>query len=95
MQEPKNPNSTTLKDAHPDHVGRLPIRLGVSPNGVSFYPDGYGHCGTAAGHGTPVFVELYKGELRVIVWADINREDPTHVISLTGAREDHRQPDET
>ena len=38
----------------------------------------------AEGHGTPVFIELYKGELRVIVWADINQEDPTHIIPLGG-----------
>ncbi|HET6574107.1 MAG TPA: hypothetical protein VFG68_10925 [Fimbriiglobus sp.] len=88
-----HPCSTTLTDAHPDHEGRLPIRLAVSPNGVSLYAEGYGDMGTMPGHGTPVFVELYRGELRVIVWADISQEDPTHVISLAGAREDRRQPD--
>lgn len=94
MTEPHQPCSTTLRDAHPDHGGRLPIRLAVSPNGVSLYADGHGDCGSNEGHGTPVYIELYKGELRVIVWSDINREDPTHIISLGGAREGQRQPDD-
>lgn len=94
MTQPHNPCSTTLRDAHPDHGEKLPIRLAVSPNGVSLYAEGYGDCGSAEGHGTPVFIELYKGELRVLVWADINQEDPTDIIPLGGAREDRRQPDE-
>ena len=89
-----HPCSTALKDAHPDHGNTLPIRLTVSPNGVSLSAAGYGDFGSAEGHGTPVYVELYRGELRVLVWADINREDPTHVITLGGAREDRRQRDE-
>jgi hypothetical protein len=94
MAEPHAPCSTTLKDAHPDFDGKLPIRLAVSPNGVSLYADAHGDSGSSEGHGTPVFIELYKGELRVLVWADINKEDPTHIISLAGAREDRRQPDD-
>jgi len=93
MSETHSPCSTTLRDAHPDHDGKLPIRFAVSPNGVSLYAEGHGDCGSAEGHGTPVFIELYKGELRVLVWADINREDPTHTISLAGARSDRRHPD--
>ncbi len=94
MTETHGPCSTTLRDAHPDHDGMVPIRLAVSPNGVLLYSERYGDRTSVAGHGTPVFIELYKGELRVIVWADINREDPTHIVSLAGAREDQRQPDD-
>lgn len=92
MTETHGPCSTTLRDAHPDHDGMLPIRLAVSPNGVSLYSERYGDRTSAEGHGPPVFIELYKGELRVLVWADINREDPTHVIPLGGARVNRRQP---
>ncbi len=94
MAEALDRCSTTLKDAHPDHDGKLPIRLAVSPNGVSLIAEGYGDSGSAEGHGTPVFIELYKGELRVLVWSDINKEDPTHIIPLGGAQEDRRQPDD-
>ena len=94
MTEPHSPCSTTLRDAHPDYDTKLPIRLAVSSNGVSLYAEGYGNCTSAADHGTPVFLELYRGELRLVVWADINKEDPTHMISLGGAREDRRRPDD-
>lgn len=93
MSEPHQPSSTTLRDAHPDYGTKLPIRLAVSPNGVSLYAEGHGDCTSSEGHGSPVFVEVYKGELRLLVWADINKEDPTHVICLSGAREDRRLPD--
>lgn len=85
--------SLTLIDADPDHDANLPIRLAGSPHGVSLFALGYGDRTSAEGHGTPVFIELYKGELRVIVWADINKEDPTHIIPLGASREDRRQPD--
>lgn len=94
MADTMQPCSTTLKDAHPDHSGTLPICLSVSPNGMSLYAEGHGDCGSSEGHGTPIFIELYKGELRVLVWADINKEDPTHVVPLNGARNDRRQPDD-
>ena len=84
---------TTLMDADHGHDATLSIRLAGSPHGVSLFAEDYGDKGTMPGHGTPVFIELYRGELRVIVWADINEEDPTHVIPLGGAREDRRKPD--
>lgn len=93
MSEPHQPATITLRDAHPDYDTKQPIRLAVSPNGVSVYAEGYGDCTSAAGHGSPVFIEVYKGELRLVVWADINREDPTHIIPLGNAQEDRRQPD--
>ncbi len=33
-----------------------------------------------------VCIEIYDGQLRVIVWSDIDQEDPTHSINLEGAR---------
>lgn len=38
----------------------------------------------------PIMIENYEGVLRVIIWADINQEDPTHIISLLGARVENR-----
>jgi hypothetical protein len=86
--------STTLLDADNDHDGKLPIRLTGSPHGICLFAESYGDKTTMPGHGTPVFIEMWRGELRVLVWADINREDPTHIISLAGAREDRRRPDD-
>ena len=49
--------------------------------------EGLGDKGTAPGYGAPVLVEIWEGEPRVIVWSDINQEDPTHTIGLAGAAE--------
>lgn len=86
--------SLTLMDADHDHDACLPIRLAGSPHGVSLFALGYGDRTSADGHGTPVFIELLRGELRLLVWSDINAEEPTHIISLGGAREDRRRPDD-
>lgn len=42
------------------------------------------------GDGRTVLVEFYDGKWWVRVWADINQEDPTHVIDMSGALELHR-----
>jgi hypothetical protein len=86
--------SLTLIDADPDHDANLPIRLAGSPHGVSLFALGYGDRTSAEGHGSPVFLELHKGELRLLVWGDINAEEPTHIIPLGEAREHRRQPDD-
>ena len=54
--------------------------------------DSYGDFCSADGQGTVAVVELADGCPRVLVWADINQEDPTHTISLENAREDKRLP---
>ncbi len=94
MDDQPQPCATTLTDAHPDFNGKLPIRLAVSSGGVSIYAEGYGQHDTAEGHGTPVFLELYRSELRLVVWADINDGEPSHVIPLGGAREACRRPED-
>ncbi|HMP57726.1 MAG TPA: hypothetical protein PKD86_00110 [Gemmatales bacterium] len=86
--------SLTLMDADPDHDASLPIRFAGSPHGVSLFALGYGDRTSAEGHGTPLFLELLRGELRLLVWSDINAEEPTHIITLGGAREDRRRPDD-
>jgi hypothetical protein len=53
--------------------------------------EGFGDKTSEDGYGAPVLVENWGGKLRVIAWADINQEDPTHTIDLSGAKEDSRQ----
>jgi hypothetical protein len=36
-------------------------------------------------------IEWYEGQLWVVVWGDINSEDPTMRIPLKGARESERR----
>lgn len=61
------------------------------PHGVSIHVKGYGCCGMDDGHGAPIFIEVYEGKLRALVFADINSESPTHVIDLSGAKETARK----
>ena len=76
-----------------DHDGDRTIRVEVAeePCGVVIYPAGYGCYPCADGTAGPILLELYEGRLRLIVWDDINMEDPSHIIDLEGAREDQRR----
>jgi hypothetical protein len=58
--------------------------------GVSMYFNGYSDCCSDDNIGAPVYIEQYNGELRVLVYSDINQEEPTHVISMEGARNTKR-----
>lgn len=73
--------------------GEQPLKLTATPLGINVQAQGYGDKTSAEGHGSPIWIELHDGDLRLIVWSDINKEDPTHIISLAGAREDRRLPD--
>jgi hypothetical protein len=61
--------------------------------GVAIFFDGYGDCTSQDDSGTPVYIEKFDGKLQVRIYADINSEDPTHNISLEGARLEKRKPD--
>jgi hypothetical protein len=54
---------------------------------------GFGEASAQEGFGFPVVIEQHEGRLRLIVWSDINQEDPTHIIDLEGARESARLPE--
>lgn len=54
---------------------------------------GYGEKTAEDGKGYPIVIEFHEGELVVRIWADINDEEPTHKISLEGARENVRKDD--
>jgi len=45
------------------------------------------------GYRAVAILEVWEGELRLIVWADINQEDPTHTIDLSGAKVSARKPE--
>lgn len=52
-------------------------------------PEGMGDRSSPDGH--PIALELYEGKVRLLVWSDINKEDPTHIIDLSGALESNRE----
>ena len=67
--------------------GTLKGEVRVTNAGITIRFDGYGDAGTQAGYGAPVFIEHYDGQLRVLCWADILKEDATHTIDMEEARE--------
>ena len=73
--------------------GRRGVRIIANTTGVELLPDGLGTNGMLPGHGPPLYLECEAGKWRLHVWADINSEDPTHMIDLDGASEVLRRPD--
>lgn len=75
--------------------GRTKVRgvVRATKQSIAISFDGYGDCVSMEGYGEPVFIELREDGLHLVVWADINQEDPTHDINLSGAREDRRKPE--
>lgn len=57
---------------------------------MSIAIEGFGDHYSEDGCGTPVFLEEYEG-VKLSVWADINKDDPTHQIDLSGAKESERK----
>lgn len=52
-------------------------------------PKGYSDKCSAKGHGYPVGLEIWQGRLRLIVFDDINVEEPK-IIDLENSRESNR-----
>ena len=84
--------SISLIDQNPEYKTKRKIGITGDSNLVSVEVDGHNNCVTCdnaefgKGHRAIVSFEVWEGELRCLVWADINQEDPTHVISLDGAK---------
>jgi len=53
--------------------------------GLALHFDGYSDFCSQDNNGTPIYIESFNDELRVIIYGDINQEDPTHIISLENA----------
>lgn len=81
-----------LKDAF-DDKSTLDLKLEVSPSDrlLVIGAEGYGEMTANPGEGHPILVEYHEGKLRVLIWADINQEDPTDIIDLSGALESNRE----
>ena len=58
----------------------------TSDIGISISFSGYGDCCHEDGYGSPVFIEKYDGNVMIRIYGDINSEEPTHNISLEGAK---------
>jgi len=72
------------------HQEGPPVKAKVSVNCHGIFVSFQDHGVCTEDDAECVLVEQVKGEPRVIVWSDINREDPTDTIELHEARHDHR-----
>jgi hypothetical protein len=70
-------------------AGSSNITIGVERDELALiiHPEGMG---TWDGSYAPVLLERHVGKIRLVVWADINQQDPTHIIDLSGALESRR-----
>ncbi len=73
-----------------DGEEKLRVKVKKTPNSIDIVPEGYGDFGSEDGHGVPILLEIYEGRLRLIVWNDINSEDPM-IIDMEGAKETNRK----
>jgi hypothetical protein len=76
-------------DVDLDHE-KIETKIEAENGKIYISPNGYGDASSEDGHGCPIIIEHWNNELRVVVWADINQEDPTHIISLENAKEINR-----
>lgn len=65
------------------------VELEINPQNVSITSGGYGDAIEGKG-GIIALLENNDGILRLVVWSDINNDEPTHVIDLSGAKEERR-----
>jgi hypothetical protein len=80
----------TLRDLG-DRSGKLECKIDCEGDAIWIGVEGYGDAGSETGHGFPIKVELYEGELKVLLFGDINNCDPTVNYSMQGAMESARR----
>lgn len=66
------------------------VEAPVEGSSLLIRPEGMGDLISKKGNGYPIVLELYEGKFLLHVWSDINKEDPTHTIDLSGALESNR-----
>lgn len=72
-----------------DNTDNLDVTVEHTGCSLYFGIKGYGDHDSQDGCGLPIKLELYEGELRLLVWDDINEQDPK-IISLEKAKESNR-----
>ena len=72
----------------------LPITFFIENGAIWFRPEGYGESLAADGKGTPIGIEYHEGQLRVLLWTDINTEEPL-IVNMKKAKEEKRKEEST
>lgn len=68
----------------------IPLKLLNQDGQLRIQPEGFGEKCAADGAGSPVGMEVWRGRLRLVVFDDINTEEPK-IIDLENARESARK----
>ena len=91
MAKAKTIKRVSIKDVNGDFPGKSRVEISREKGklAIIIHPDGYG---TLDGDYGPILLERHEGQIRLVVWGDINKEDPTHTICLDGAMEARRKP---
>ncbi len=76
-----------LEDYERAFIHDVKTKVRITDKSVEIDFHGFGVGAMEPGHGYPVYIEVRNGIPHVLVWADINNEEPTHVISLENAAE--------
>ena len=84
-----SPHSTRPQGIVPSVPCPIPCRIIADRSGIYLRLQGYGDCDSADGQGCPAMIEFFGGECRVVIWNDINSDEPL-IVSLEGAKEDGR-----
>lgn len=80
----------TLKEQSPNFESKTILLRLLAENGqLWIQPQGYGEKCTEDGEGFPVGMEIWEGRLRLVVFDNINSEDP-RIIDLENAKETAR-----
>lgn len=79
-----------LQDMSGGNKSDLPVTVEVTEQGIFIGFQGYGDLYSSEGNGKPVLIELWNGVPRVVIWEDINTEDP-QIIPLDKALETNRK----
>lgn len=69
---------------------RIDVLVDIDDRSIELGAMGYGAADSQPGLGRFAMLEMFDGKLRLIVWADINQDDPTHTIDLSNAAEANR-----
>ncbi len=71
---------------------KVKTTIHLQDSGLYIEPEGYSDHGTADEFDSSIVIlEVHEGRLRVLIWSDINEEEPTHTIDLEGARRSARK----
>ena len=86
-----------MRDALRDSSEGVPkkVTVAMDRDRILIRPAGYGDLFSIDGEGWPILFEIAEGRPRLVIWGDINQEEPTHIFELKdSAKESNRRKDE-